>query len=235
MLISGASAGIGRATVKLLARAGARVVAMARSEEKLSALAKEIEARGHLPPHLFPCDVREESACRRAVEECLHTFGRIDVLINNAAVGFPVDISTCSTEDYKRTMETNIDGVFYLTREALGPMKRQKSGHILMISSDAGGPPGSVIAPIYSISKYALEGLTATLRLQLERMHAQGIHIRLTKIWPGTVDSDYWGDRDVPRHTFMTCDEMAVFIVQVVACQPLANVTDLRVQQFRFD
>lgn len=234
VLISGASTGIGRATVKLLARAGARTVAVARNQEKLAALAKEIAGVGHPEPLIVAGDVRQEAACNDAVARCLERFGRIDVLVNNAAIGFPVEIGACSTDDYRRTMETNIDGAFFLTRAALGPMRKQKSGHIVMISSDTGAH-GSGVAPIYSISKHALEGLTASLRLQLEGWHAQGVFIRLTNLRPGTVDSEYWGEREVPRHTFMTCDEMAKFVLQVIACQPLANVTEIHVQQFKHD
>lgn len=233
VLLSGASTGIGRATAKLLARAGAHVAALARTEEKLAALGREITDAGFPAPLLVTGDVRREPDCTDAVARCLERFGRLDVLVNNAAIGFPVEISACSTEDYKRTMETNIDGVFYLTRAALGPMRRQKSGHIVMISSDAGSY-GSGVAPIYSTSKHALEGFTGSLREQLERMHAEQVHIRLSNIWPATVDSEYWGQRQVPRHTFMSSEEMAQFIVQVIACQPLANVAELRVKQFRF-
>lgn len=232
VLISGASTGIGRAVAKLLVRAGARVAAMARSKEKLDTLRVEADA-GPGVLHCVSGDVQDEAACRRAVAEALERFGRLDILINNAAVGFPVQISTCSTDDYRRTMATNMDGVFFLTRETLASMRRQGAGHIIMISSDA-GVAGSVIAPIYSTSKHALEGFTASLRLQLQQWHAEGVHIRLTNIWPGSVASDYWGKRDVPRETFMTCEEMARFILQAASCAPQANVTDLRVEQFKF-
>jgi len=232
VLISGASSGIGRASAMLLTRAGACLVVMARSEQRLVALAAEIAGLGYAEPTIVVGDVRDENACKGAVERCLERFGRVDVLVNNAAVGFPVDIGSCSTEEYQRTMQTNIDGAFYLTRATLAPMREQQSGHIVMISSDAGSH-GSGVAPIYSVSKHALEGFTASLREQLEGWRKQGVYIRLTNVWPGTVASDYWGERDVPRHTFMTCDEMAKFILQVIACQTMANVTDIRVQQFK--
>ena len=234
VLVSGASTGIGRASVKLLAHAGARTVAMARNTEKLAALVREIVDLGYPEPLIVPGDVRQDEVCNDAVARCLERFGRIDVLVNNAAVGFPVEIVACSTDDYRRTMETNIDGAFYLTRAALTAMRKQKSGHVVMISSDA-GTNGSGVAPIYSISKHALEGLTASLRLQLEAWQTQGVFIRLTNIWPGTVDSEYWGEREVPRHTFMTCDEMARFVLQVIACQPMANVAEIQVQQFKHE
>lgn len=232
VLISGASTGIGRASVKLLARAGARIIALARNQEKLTGLAREIIDLGHPEPLIVVGDIRDEDSCNNAVLRGLERFGRIDVLVNNAAIGFPVGIDACSTDDYRKTMATNIDGAFFLTRAVLGPMRKQKSGHIVMISSDT-GTHGSGVAPIYSVSKHALEGLTASLRLQLEGWRAEGIFIRLSNVWPGTVDSEYWGEREVPRHTFMTCDEMAKFIIQVIACQSLSNVTEIRVEQFK--
>jgi len=234
VLLSGASSGIGRATARLLARFGARVAVMARSGSKLESLAAEVIGDGHPPLLVIRGDVQEETDCIRAVGECVRFFGRIDVLINNAAIGFPVAIESCSTADFRRTMATNLDGVFFLTRAVLPVMRAQRTGHIIMISSDAGAQ-GSGVAPIYSTSKHALEGFTASLREQLDSMHAAHVHIRLTNIWPGTIDSDYWGTRDVPRHTFMSCAEMACFVVQVVACQACANVEEIRVRQFRFD
>ena len=232
ILISGASSGIGRATVKLLAKAGAKTIAVARNYTKLKILADEISASGHPAPLIIQADVGRELDCNAVMAQCLDHFGCLDVLVNNAAIGFPAEIYRCTTADYERTMATNIDGAFFLTRAALEPMREKRSGHIIMISSDA-GTNGSGVAPIYAISKHALEGLTASLRYQLEGWVAQGIYIRLTNIWPGTVDSEYWGERQVPRHTFMSCAEMASFLVQAIACQPLANITALRVQQFK--
>ena len=234
VLVSGASSGIGRATVKLLARAGAITVALARNEHKLLQLKSEIKNEGGIAPLIIPLDIRNRDSCIEALLECVNHFGRLDVLVNNAAVGFPVRIVDCSLEDYRRTMETNIDGVFFLTQASLQVMYRQKSGHIIMISSDAGSY-GSLIAPIYSTSKHAVEGFRSSLKLQLDSWHQEGVHIRLSNIWPGTVNSDYWGDREVARDTFMTCEEMASFIFQVIACQTLSNISELRVEQFRFD
>ncbi len=108
-----------------------------------------------MEPLIVVGDVRQNAACNAGFARCLERYGRLDVLVNNAAIGFPVGIDACSTDDYRRTMETNIDGAFFLIRAALGPMRKQRSGHIVMISSNSGAH-GSKLAPIYSISKHAL-------------------------------------------------------------------------------
>jgi NAD(P)-dependent dehydrogenase (short-subunit alcohol dehydrogenase family) len=207
---------------------------MGRRRKLLESLAEEITTSGGLAPLLVTGDVADETACIQCIESTVSAFGRLDVLVNNAGVGFPTDIASCSTDDYHRTIKTNVDGVFFLTRAALKPMRAQKLGHIVMISSDAGAQ-GNAIAPIYGMSKHALEGFTSCLRMQLESWNKEGIHIKVSNIWPGSVDSNYWGERDVPRHCFMSCEEMAALILQVICTLPSVNITDLRVQQFRFE
>jgi len=130
-------------------------------------------------------------------------------------------------------MDTNVTGVFFLTRAVLPILIAQKRGHVVMVSSPAGGRANPV-APLYCTSKFALEGYTDGLRQQVDGLHDQGVHIRVSNVWPGGVDSEYWGDRDVPRATFMTCEEMACVLLWVVAARGTMNVNDVRVRQFRY-
>ncbi len=130
-------------------------------------------------------------------------------------------------------METNVDGVFFMTRAVLPSMKKQKRGDIIMISSPA-GTLANPVAPLYCASKFALEGFTEGLRLQLNQLHGQGIHIRVVDILPGSTSTEYWGDRQVPRDSFMTSEEMASVILQTVATKGTVLVKKVQVEQFRF-
>lgn len=234
VLLTGASSGIGWATALLLARAGCRLALMARREDRLESLAAAISGSADIPPLLITGDVRNEDECDSAVRSCLETFGRIDVLINNAGVGSVSDLSTASTEEYRTMMETNVDGVFYMTRAVLPVMKAAKKGDIVMISSPA-GERANPVAPIYCMSKFALEAYTAGLRLQLNQLHDKEIHIRVIDVLPGATDSEYWGSREVPREKFMTAGEMASVVVQTIAASPEVLVKKIEVEQFRFN
>jgi len=130
-------------------------------------------------------------------------------------------------------METNVDGVFFMTRAVLPSMKKQKRGDIIMISSPA-GTLANPVAPLYCASKFALEGFTEGLRLQLNQLHGQGIHIRVVDILPGSTSTEYWGDRQVPRDSFMTSEEMASVILQTVATKGTVLVKKVQVELFRF-
>ena len=112
-------------------------------------------------------------------------------------------------------------------------MKKQKRGDIIMISSPA-GVSANPVAPLYCASKFALEGFTEGLRQQLNQLHEQGIHIRVMDVLPGATNSEYWGDRQVPRQSFMTTEEMASIILQTVATASTVLVKKIEVEQFRF-
>lgn len=233
VLLTGASSGMGRSAALLLAKGGAKLALMARRKEKLDSLSAEITAAGAAAPLTLTGDVRSETDCETAVKSTLEKYGKIDVLVNNAGVGFPSNLETESTEQYKTMIETNVDGVFFMTRAVLPVMKKQKTGDIIMISSPA-GESSNPVAPIYCASKFALEGYLNGLRMQLNQLHGEGIHIRVVDILPGCTNSEYWGDRKVPREKFMTNDEMGCIIVQAISTAPKVLVKQYEVEEFRF-
>lgn len=233
IIITGASNGIGRAAALLFAEFGAKLALTARRGEQLDALADEITATGAERPLTIPFDVRDESACHACVDQTIESFGRLDVLINNAGVGIPTpDLAEADVDIMRTVMETNFNGVFHMTKRALTHMKRAKKGHVIMISSVA-GTRGNPTAPLYCASKFALEGYTDGLRQQSDLWRRDGIDIRITNVKPGSVDSGYWGDRHVPRETFMTCAEMAASLFWVVAAKSTMNVRELRMEARR--
>jgi NAD(P)-dependent dehydrogenase (short-subunit alcohol dehydrogenase family) len=180
VLITGATDGLGKAAALLLAERGYRVFAAGRSPEKraqLEAIAREKK----LPLEAIELDVCNDESVHAAVNHVLAKAGVIDVLINNAGIGYMGTIEDLQIEDWRRQFETNVFGVLRVTRAALPSMRERRRGRILMMSSVA----GLVTVPAqgaYSSSKHALEGLTNALRLE---MFPFGIEVIL--IEPGYI------------------------------------------------
>ena len=207
--ITGAGSGIGRAaTLKLLA-AGARVFAMSRTQTRLDSLKQEAAS----DKLVVSCgDVRGEADVQAAFAACLEQFGTIDILLNNAGLGVPTtDLADTPLEKFEQMFDTNVKGVFLCTREALKVMRPKKSGHIMTVIS-MGGQRTNAVAPLYCASKFGARGLNSGLA---DQVLAEGI--RVTDLNPGPVDTDYWGDRPVPREKFLKADEVADVIVFVLS------------------
>ncbi len=207
--ITGAGSGIGRATTFKLLAAGARVFAMSRTQAKLDSL-KQDAASDQLG---ISCgDVRNESDVQAAVAKCVEQFGTVDVLLNNAGMGVPTtDLADASLETFEQMFDTNVKGVFLCTREALKVMRPRKSGHIITVIS-MGGQRTNAVAPVYCASKFGARGLNGGLA---DQVLADGI--KVTDLNPGPVDTDYWGDRPVPREKFLKATDVADVIVFVLA------------------
>jgi NADP-dependent 3-hydroxy acid dehydrogenase YdfG len=152
-LVTGASSGIGRATVSALAARGANVVLAARREPRLREISAEIESDYDVETLVVPTNVREESEITALVEETVDAFDQLDIVVNNA--GIVADMmerfEEMSTESYRAIMETNTDGVFLLTRETL-PHLRESNGTLVFVGSFTGKYP-TPYSPVYGASK----------------------------------------------------------------------------------
>lgn len=181
VIISGASRGIGRATALLLAQSGANVVATARNAEELKTL--ETEGKGRITT--LAGDVANEADMAAVVQLALDTFGRLDMVINNAGVGIFKNVDEISVEEWDSVMDTNVKGTFVLTKAALATLKAQGSGHIVVVASDvakrtfAGGS-------LYTASKYAQEAFMGALRKEV-----RPFGIKVTGVYSGLVDSHF--------------------------------------------
>ncbi|MCX5791707.1 MAG: oxidoreductase [Elusimicrobia bacterium] len=178
VLITGASAGIGRAAAELLLREGYTVYAAARRLEKL----KELAPLGAKP---LPLDVTDEGSVKNAVDTVLKAEGRIDVLVNNAGYGAHGAVEDVPIAEARRQFEVNLFGLARLTQLALPGMRARGAGRIINISSIA----GKITTPLggwYHASKHALEAYSDALRLEAGRF---GIKVIL--IEPGPIRTEW--------------------------------------------
>jgi short-subunit dehydrogenase len=214
VIVTGASSGIGRETALHFARERARLVLAARRQQRLQILAEEIQALGAEVLSL-PTDVAQEDQVATLVEGAFERFGRVDILVNNAGVGLVALVEETSPEDMEIILRVNFLGAFYGIRAALPIMRRQGSGHIINISSIA-GKRGLPLSGAYCASKFALIGLSESLRLEL-----RGSGINVSVICPvGTateffdVAKDPGGRKPGPKPPVQTSSDVARAIIR---------------------
>lgn len=160
-VITGASAGFGRATAYAFAQEGCSLVLTARREERLKEVSEKCRQFGTETVY-YAGDATEETTAEKTIELAVKTFGKIDILINNAGIGRYTPLLESSVEDYDLVMDSNVRSAFCFTRYAVPYMLEKKSGQIVMVSSAAGiyGYPNETI---YTASKFALRGFAQAL------------------------------------------------------------------------
>jgi NAD(P)-dependent dehydrogenase (short-subunit alcohol dehydrogenase family) len=220
-VVTGGSEGIGRSVAEALAERGASVVLTSRSGDRAASVAEEIDARVEGAVKGMACDVRDPEQCRALVSSTLEAFGGLDILVNNAGLGIFKPIQELTEEEYLVQIETNLNGVFFTTRAALGPLRAAEDPWIVNIGSLASRNTFSGGVG-YNASKFGLLGMTEAMMLDLRY---EGI--RTSIIMPGSVNTGFsdHGDRpwavqpeDVaeavlqllsyPRHTLVSRVEM---------------------------
>src|SRR2546422_2479203 len=181
-LITGGTSGIGEAVADLFAREGARVAITGRNESRGHAVtARILESGGEAI--FLRTDVRKAAECRRAVDETLSSFGRLDILFNNAGVFFPQTALECSEEEWDLQIDINLKGTFLMSKYALAPMIAQGGG-VIINNSSGWGLVGGDKAVAYCASKGGVVLLTKAMAVDHGR---QGI--RVNCICPGDVDT----------------------------------------------
>lgn len=183
VVITGASSGLGEATAHHLSAHGAKLVLGARRVDRLNALADKLSGNSGKAIAL-KTDVTQREQVKRLVDAAVQTYGRIDVVINNAGLMPQSLLESLMIDDWDRMIDVNIKGVLYGIAAALPYMKEQKSGHIINVSSVAGhkvGPGGAV----YSATKHAVLALSEGLRQEMKPYN-----IRTTVISPGAVATE---------------------------------------------
>ena len=182
VFITGASSGIGAALAREFAREGGDVALVARRRDRLEALAAEIAATGRRAV-VVPCDVTRDGDLERAAAAARAALGKLDVVVANAGFGVTGTLETLSLDDYRRQFETNVFGVLKTVFATLDDLKTTR-GRLVLIGSVSGhlGVPGS---SAYSMSKFAVHGLAASLAHELA---PHGVAVTL--ISPGFVESE---------------------------------------------
>ncbi len=160
-LVTGASQGIGRACALALAEGGALIALAARNEEKLAAVAKEIESKGGQAA-TFRMDVSKEDEVKSAVKAVIERFGKIEILINNAGVTKDTLLMRMKREDWDAVLQTNLSGAFFTTQAVIGSMLKPRWGRIVNITS-VFGQTGQAGQANYSASKAGLIGFTMAM------------------------------------------------------------------------
>lgn len=183
-LVTGGSAGIGKATAKLLLEKGGKVAITGRDKTKLEKVAKEI---GAFPIH---ADVAKESEVLKTYELFLKQFGRLDCLINNAGIGGSWhDITNLTLEDFHLVYSVNVFGAALMAREASKLFKKQNYGNIINVSSTA-GTKGYANGTVYSSSKFALRGMTQCWQAELRKYNVRVILINPSEVTTAFGDLD---------------------------------------------
>ena len=169
-LVTGGNGGLGQRICHALAKQGAHIAVMyAKSRQQAEGVASELKSQYQVNAHAFACDITDDAAVHRLIGEVTKAFGRIDILINDAAYNLAIpfgDLDSLSMEVWDRIMATNLTGPMRLTKAAAPVMKAQGAGRIINIASVAGlSPTGSSIA--YAVSKAGLIHLTRCMAVAL--------------------------------------------------------------------
>ncbi len=234
-IITGAASlrGIGRATARRFAEAGARVAIIDVDAEASAAAARDIgpEHRG------YGCDVSDAAACRRAVKQTLTDFGRLDILVNYAGVSQPDRLMEVTPERYALVMDVNVRGTFNMCQAVVPHLRAQRQGSIVTIGSVAAQRGGGLFGgPHYSASKGAVQSLAKSMARELG---PDGI--RVNAIAPGTIDTDIFQGKlseerrkaiaaEVPLGRLGTADDVAkacLFLVSDLASYITGSVLDV--------
>jgi NADP-dependent 3-hydroxy acid dehydrogenase YdfG len=184
VVITGGSSGLGENTARHLAKLGATVVLGARRKDRLDSIVKDIQAAGGSAVSVA-VDVTKRAEVGGLVQKAIDTYGRLDVLVNNAGIMPIAPLALLKVDEWERMIDINIKGVLYGVAAALPHMLKQKSGHFINIASVFGIKVFAPGGTVYCATKAAVRTITEGLR-----METHGDKIRCTIISPGAVDSE---------------------------------------------
>jgi NADP-dependent 3-hydroxy acid dehydrogenase YdfG len=218
-MITGASQGIGEAIARHLAPLGLHLVLCARNTQKLTELSDDLTVK-HPDIKTLPlaCDVRDPAQVEYAVTETQKTFGKVDILINNAGVAAKIGLlQEMSVAEIDRTIDTNLKGSIYFMRAVLPMMVQQHGGIILNINSVA-GKTAYPFWSVYDASKFGLHAITEAVAEE-----QRGNNIKVIGVYPGAVDTAIWQGLnmdDGPRKEGMLDPEHVAEAIVYILNQP---------------
>jgi NADP-dependent 3-hydroxy acid dehydrogenase YdfG len=186
VIVTGASSGIGEATARVLASRGARVAIVARRKDRLDALASEIEKSGKGMALSIEADITDKVTCKKVVDQVVEEWGKLDILINNAGVMLLGPTADAPLEEWEQMIHLNLLELLYMTYASLPHMRKEKSGHLVNISSVA-GRTATAGSAVYNATKWGVNAFTEALRQELVDGQSG---IRTTIIEPGAVETE---------------------------------------------
>ncbi|MDV3351321.1 SDR family oxidoreductase [Leptolyngbyaceae cyanobacterium CCMR0082] len=226
-LITGASTGIGRATALAFAKANFDVALVSRSTDKLKALEDEIGETATVKAQSFPLDLSIVAQIKEQVTHILEAFGPVDVLVNNAGMGYTGELNQMPLDDWCRVLDLNVTSVFQCIQAVLPGMRDRKSGMIINVASIAARQAFPEWGA-YGISKAAVVALSKAISVE-ERNHG----IRVVTILPGAVNTPLWDtdtvQADFDRSGMLTPELVANAILQTALLPPGAVVEELTI------
>lgn len=182
-MITGSSRGLGRALAEAVLAGGDKLAATARDPKTLS----DLVAKYGDKVRAIALDVTDAAAAKNAVAQTVEAFGRLNVVVNNAGYGNVQSIEDFAEDDFRRQVETNLFGVINVTRAALPQLRKQRSGHIIQISSIGGRITSPGLGP-YQTSKWAVGGFSGVLAQEVKHLG-----IKVTVVEPGGMATDWAG------------------------------------------
>ena len=232
VLITGASSGIGSATARVFAQAGAKLILTARRQDRLEQLADELGKEFASSTQLLPLDVRDAIAVESAISNLSADWSSIDVLINNAGLSRGLEkLQAGSIQDWEEMIDTNIKGLLYLTRAIVPGMISRGRGHVVNLGSTAGHqtyPNGNV----YCATKAAVRVISEGLKQDL-----LGTPVRVSSVDPGLVETEFSqvrfrGDTERAKKVYqgltpLTPTDVADVIFFCVTRPPHVNISEV--------
>lgn len=223
-LVTGASSGIGRALAIAVAKAGAQVALVGRSEERLEAVNQEVGGNGLV----LSADLTDPAQVDRVAADALAHFGRIDILLANAGLYVPGDVVDGDPDAWDEMLKVNVNSVFRLVNRVLPQMTARRSGDIV-ITSSVSGHQAIQWEPVYSASKHAIQSFTHGLRRQVAPDN-----VRIGALAPGMVLNPLWGfsdaeaiDKKVAAHEGIRSEDVAEAAMFMLTRPPHVTVRDL--------
>lgn len=233
-IVTGASAGIGKATAIALAAEGAKVAIVARRSDRLEALAQQITAAGG-EALVIVADITDDTKIPIIVDKTKTTWGQIDILVNNAGIALTGAIANADPGDWRRMIDLNLLALMNLTHAVLPILQAQGSGHIVNVSSVAGRTIRVGIGG-YNVSKWGVNAFSEALRQEVSQQN-----IRVTVIEPGMVNTEidqHISDASAKQRsqelrksiTPLESEDIASAIVYAVTQLPRVNVNEILIR-----
>ena len=227
-VVTGAGSGVGQAVALALAKQDWKLALLGRRESALQETALLAGKYSSEPCLVCPCDIGQAEAVEKVAQRILEKFGAVEVLVNAAGTNTPKrSLEVLSLAEYHRLLDTNLNGAYYCTQAFLPVMRRQKSGTIVNIVSDAGKQASPKAGPAYVMSKFGLAGLTQSINAE-ER--AQGI--RACAVFSGDIDTPILNLRPNPpppeaRQSMLRSEDVAQCVLLAINLPSRALVEEI--------